>query len=138
MPVKLRVYESLFVPMAKWSMLMTGNYRCVTDGGVRPIAQAVHDDLDLSREIYAHIDAIAQALGAEASDLVRFEKYAKAATGLLKPSSAARAILAGNTIERVDLLIQQVAQSLGRPHPEIDRTVARIDAAIQRENKSAA
>ena len=26
-PVKLRIYDSLFVPMAKWSMLLTGNYQ---------------------------------------------------------------------------------------------------------------
>src|SRR6185437_14050186 len=28
-PVKLRVYESVFAPLAKWSMLLTGNYRCI-------------------------------------------------------------------------------------------------------------
>src|SRR5882757_9693557 len=31
-PVKLRVHQSLFVPFAKWAMLLTGNYRCVTAG----------------------------------------------------------------------------------------------------------
>ena len=29
LPVKLRVHESLFVPLAKWSMLLAGNYRSV-------------------------------------------------------------------------------------------------------------
>ncbi len=29
LPVKLRVHDSIFVPLAKWSMLMAGNYRCV-------------------------------------------------------------------------------------------------------------
>jgi ketopantoate reductase PanE/ApbA-like protein len=29
-PVKLKVFASLFVPLAKWSMLLTGNYRCIT------------------------------------------------------------------------------------------------------------
>jgi hypothetical protein len=28
-PVKLKVHDSLFVPLAKWPMLMTGNYRCI-------------------------------------------------------------------------------------------------------------
>ena len=32
LPVKLRVYDSLFVPLAKWAMLLAGNYRCVTPG----------------------------------------------------------------------------------------------------------
>ena len=30
LPVKLRAYNSLFVPLAKWAMLLAGNYRCVT------------------------------------------------------------------------------------------------------------
>src|SRR3546814_181168 len=50
-PVKLRVHDSLFVPLAKWSMLLTGNYRCITAGAPRPIREAVHADLDRSRAI---------------------------------------------------------------------------------------
>src|SRR5688572_3295721 len=30
LPVKLKVHESLFVPLAKWAMLLAGNYRCIT------------------------------------------------------------------------------------------------------------
>src|ERR1044071_9849435 len=30
LPVKLRVHDSIFVQLAKWAMLLTGNYRCVT------------------------------------------------------------------------------------------------------------
>jgi len=29
LPVKLKVFDSLYVPLAKWSMLITGNYRCI-------------------------------------------------------------------------------------------------------------
>ena len=39
-PVKLRVFDSLFVPLAKWSMLLTGNYRCITRDAARPIREA--------------------------------------------------------------------------------------------------
>src|SRR5207248_328926 len=28
LPVKLKVHESVFVPLAKWAMLLAGNYRC--------------------------------------------------------------------------------------------------------------
>ena len=36
LPVKLKVHDSIFVPLAKWAMLLAGNYRCVTkDGGDR-------------------------------------------------------------------------------------------------------
>ena len=33
LPVKLKVYDSIFVPLAKWAMLLAGNYRCVTKDG---------------------------------------------------------------------------------------------------------
>jgi len=129
-PVKLRVFDSLFVPMAKWSMLMAGNYRCVTDVGTRSISEAVHSDIELSRIIFEQIDDLARTLGASENDLVPFEKYAKASKNLLKPSSVARAIMAGAPVERVDKLIQVLAQEFGRSHREIDKTVARIDAAL--------
>ncbi|HSN22489.1 MAG TPA: 2-dehydropantoate 2-reductase N-terminal domain-containing protein, partial [Usitatibacter sp.] len=29
LPVKLKVHDSVFVPLAKWAMLLAGNYRCV-------------------------------------------------------------------------------------------------------------
>jgi len=42
LPVKLKVHDSVFVPLAKWSMLMAGNYRCVQTEEMRPIKDAVH------------------------------------------------------------------------------------------------
>jgi hypothetical protein len=44
-PVKLKVFDSLFVPLAKWSMLLTGNYRCITPHEPQSIRDAVHGDL---------------------------------------------------------------------------------------------
>lgn len=130
-PVKLKVHDSLFVPFAKWSMLLTGNYRCVLPDGVRPIREAVHSDLELSRSIYGFVDALVVRLGADADNLVPFEKYAKAAEGLVKPSSAARAIAAGAPmIERVDRLVFEVGRALGMQNDEIDRVVATVDQAI--------
>ena len=138
-PVKLRVFDSLFVPFAKWSMLLTGNYRCVLNAGVRPIKEAVHSDLDLSRSIFEHVDAIVRELGADAADQVPFDKYANAANGLLKPSSAARAIDGGTPyIERVDLLVKLVADQIGMGHPEIDAVVATIDARLEQNRVAAA
>ncbi len=137
-PVKLRVFESLFVPLAKWSMLLTGNYRCVTAGEGRAIKDAVHQDLEESREIYAWVDELARKLGADPADQVPFEKYANAAQNLIKPSSAARAIYSGATrIERVDKLVQQVAASLGMTHPSVDATVEIVDHKLY-ENSSIA
>jgi hypothetical protein len=127
-PVKLKVFDSLFVPLAKWSMLLTGNYRCITLHEPRSIRDAVHADLKLSQSIYNHVDAIARRLGADPNDQVPFEKYAKAAESLLKPSSAARALAAGAPfIERVDLLVKLISHQLGMPNAEIDRTVEIVD-----------
>jgi hypothetical protein len=132
-PVKLKVHESLFVPLAKWSMLLTGNYRCITRGDAVSIRDAVHGDLEKSRAIYEHVDAMVRRLGADPADQVPFEKYAKAAENLLKPSSVARAVVAGHSmIERVDKLVQLIGRSLGMEHPAIDETVATVDAAVAR------
>ncbi len=91
LPVKLRVYDSIFVPLAKWAMLMTGNYRCVQEDAARSIKEAVHSNLDDSKEVYDWVHDLCQKLGADAADMVPFEKYANAAQGLSKPSSAASA-----------------------------------------------
>ena len=138
-PVKLKVFDSLFVPLAKWSMLLTGNYRCITAGAPRPIREAVHDDLEKSRAIYAHVDALARRLGADPADQVPFEKYARAAESLLKPSSAARAVAAGApAIERVDRLVQLIGRTLGLEHPEIDKVVATVDARLAENQRMSA
>jgi hypothetical protein len=130
-PVKLKVFDSAFVPLAKWSMLLTGNYRCITLHEPQSIRDAVHGDLKLSRSIYEHVDAIARRLGADPQDQVPFEKYAKAAESLLKPSSAARAVSAGAPfIERVDLLVKLISHQLGAPNGEIDRTVQIVDQKL--------
>jgi hypothetical protein len=127
-PVKLKVFDSLFVPLAKWSMLLTGNYRCITPQEPQSIRDAVHGDLKRSQAIYEHVDAIARRLGADPADQVPFGKYAKAAESLLKPSSAARAVASGAPfIERVDLLVKLIAHQLGMPSAEIDNTVGIVD-----------
>ncbi|MBI6630624.1 ketopantoate reductase family protein [Pontibaca salina] len=137
-PVKLRVFDSLFVPFAKWAMLATGNYRCITPDGPRAIKDAVHGDPAKSKEIYGFVNDLVVKLGADPEDLVPFEKYAKAAENLLKPSSAARAVYAGaQNIERVDKLIQLVAKASGVAHPEIDATVALVDSKLAENAKAA-
>jgi hypothetical protein len=130
-PVKLKVFDSLFVPLAKWSMLLTGNYRCITPHEPRSICDAVHSDLKLSQSIYDHVDSLALRLGADPKDQVPFEKYAAAAKSLVKPSSAARAVANGAPfIERVDLLVKLISNQLGMPNAEIDRTVQVVDQQL--------
>ncbi|MEZ5930740.1 MAG: 2-dehydropantoate 2-reductase N-terminal domain-containing protein [Alphaproteobacteria bacterium] len=130
-PVKLRVFDSLFVPFAKWSMLLTGNYRCITGDTPIAIRNAVHGDLETSERIYGFVDAITRRLGADPADQVPFEKYAKAAESLAKPSSAARAVANGAPmIERVDMLVQLIGRGQDMRDPAIDRTVATVDEAL--------
>jgi hypothetical protein len=130
-PVKLKVYDSLFVPMAKWSMLLTGTYRCITPQEPQSIRDAVHGDLKVSQSIYEHVDGVARKLGADPQDQVPFAKYAKAAESLLKPSSAARAVAAGAPfIERVDLLVKLISHHLGMPNADIDATVQVVDQKL--------
>ena len=139
LPVKLKVHESIFVPLAKWAMLITGNYRCVQKDAARSIKEAVHSDLEASRQIYNWVCALCVALGAAPGDMVPFEKYANAALGLVRPSSAARALFAGApNIERVDRLVQRIAAQKGLRSASVDETVALVDARLEQNRKQAA
>jgi hypothetical protein len=139
LPVKLKVHDSIFVPLAKWSMLLAGNYRCVQKDGVRTIREAVHTDLEASRAVYNWVAELCKKLGADEKDLVPFEKYAKAAESLQSPSSAARALAAGApNIERVDRLVQIIAKQKGMQNAELDRTVAFVDEWLEKNRRKAA
>ncbi len=139
LPVKLKVHESIFVPLAKWAMLLAGNYRCVQDNGVRSIRDAVHSDLAASRAVYDWVVALCVALGADEKDLVPFEKYASAALSLPRPSSAARAVAAGAAnIERTDRLVQAIAAQKGLRNEVVDATIATIDRWLERNRRKVA
>jgi hypothetical protein len=139
LPVKLKVYDSIFVPLAKWAMLLAGNYRCVTKDGMRTAQEAVHSDIDTSRSVYNFVNDLVVELGANPSDLVPFEKYAAAAQSLVRPASAARALSNGAPyIERADKLVQLIARQKGLSHPVIDATVALVDSRLEANRKKAA
>jgi hypothetical protein len=139
LPVKLKVHDSIFVPLAKWAMLLTGNYRCVTKDGAIDIKDAVHRDVEESRSVYNFVRDLCIKLGAAPDDLVPFEKYAAAANGLTRPSSAARALNNGApNIERADKLVQGLAAQKGLRHPVIDATVALVDQRLAANRKAAA
>jgi hypothetical protein len=139
LPVKLKVHSSIFVPLAKWAMLLAGNYRCVTKDGPRTIREAVHTQIDEARSVYDFVVDLCVKLGASPGDLVPFEKYAAAAQGLSRPSSAARALFNGApNIERADKLVQLIGRQLGMTHEVIDTTVALVDAKLAANRKVAA
>ena len=138
LPVKVKVHDSLFVPLAKWPMLIAGNYRCIRPQDTITIRDAVHGDVARSRAIYDWVTEVCMELGAKAADLVPFDKYAKAAESLGKPSSAARALLSGALhIERVDSLVHSIATGLGKANDVLQEMVTLIDARLI-ENRIAA
>src|SRR3981189_2454661 len=137
LPVKLKVHDSVFVPLAKWSMLMAGNYRCIQKDGMRSIKDAVHTDLEASRAVCNWVPKLCISLGADEKDLVPFEKSAAAAQGLANPSSAARALFGGApNIERVDRLVQTVAAQEGMHLDALAEVVRLVDAKLESNRKA--
>ena len=139
LPVKLKAYDSIWVPLAKWAMLLAGNYRCITRDGMRTAQEAVHSNIEESRSVYNFVFDLCVKLGAKPSDLVPFEKYAAAAQSLSRPASAARALQNGApNIERADKLVQLIALQKGLRHPAIDAQVALVDERLAANRKKAA
>ena len=136
LPVKLKVHDSVFVPLAKWAMLLAGNYRCVQADGIRSIKDAIHGDIAQTRAVYDWVVGLCVSLGASRDDMVPFEKYANAAQSLGSPSSAARALAAGAPhIERVDRLVQSVGAQHGRRSAAVDEIVGLVDAWLVRNRR---
>lgn len=137
LPVKLKVHESLFVPLAKWSMLLTGNYRCVQKDGMISIKEAVHNDIELSRSVYNWVSEVCRAIGADRAAQVPFEKYASAAMGLTMPSSGARGLAAGaKFIERADALVRMIGAQKGMQHDAVDEAVGLVDIWLEKNRKA--
>jgi hypothetical protein len=138
LPVKLKVHDSVFVPLAKWAMLLAGNYRCIQREGIRPIKEAVHSDVAASRAVYDWVVKLCVSLGADSKDLVPFDKYAAAAQSLVTPSSAARAVAAGApNIERTDRLVKAIGAQKDMRLAEVDEIVATVDARLEANRKAA-
>jgi hypothetical protein len=139
LPVKLKVHDSIFVPLAKWAMLLAGNYRCITKDGMRTAQEAVHSDIATARSVYNFVNDLCIKLGARPEDLVPFEKYAAAAQSLTRPASAARALQNGAPfIERADKLVQLIAKQKGLSNPAIDAQVALVDTRLEANRKKQA
>lgn len=131
--VRLRPHSSRLVPLAKWPMLITGNFRCITDGAPISIGEAVGSNPQEARELYDWIAELCLKLGAEQSIMIPFDTYRNAAEGLTLPSSVARGLFGGATdVERVDVLIRTLASRRGMSHPALDRIVADVSAILTR------
>src|SRR5947207_228023 len=110
---------------------MAGNHRCIQAMEIISSKDAVHANVDKSREVYNWVWKLCTALGAQDDDMVPFEKYAKAAEGLGKPSSAARALFGGaEHIERVDCLVRRIAGQQGLQSDALDEIVRLVDQRL--------
>jgi len=129
--VRLVPHPSRLVPLAKWPMLITGNFRCLGKEAPISIRDAVCRDVTQSRDLYEWVQGLCEGLGVESSTLVPFEAYRAAAEGLTLPSSLARGLHAGATaVERVDRLIQALALHDDQSNPILDRIVEDVDARL--------
>jgi hypothetical protein len=136
LPVKLKLHDSIFVPLAKWAMLLAGNYRCITASGMRTAQEAVYSNIDESKAIYNAVNDLCISLGAAPTDLVAFEKYAAAAQSLTRPSSAARALQNGaKNIERADKLVQLIGRQKGKVNSAIDAIVMLVDERLEKNRQ---
>lgn len=138
--VRLIAHHHPLVSMAKWPMLITGNFRCWSSNGVVSIADAVHADLKSSAEIYAWTSAVCRELcvaaGIHDVPLVPFDRYAEAAHSLSLPSSLARGLSNGvPRVERVDKLLRTLAMSFDMQNTILDIIVSDVDRALA-ENES--
>ena len=134
--VRLVAHSDPLVSMAKWPMLIAGNFRCWKSHGPISIADAVHADLYQSRFIYEWVGELCTALAREADlpapALVPFERYAQAAKSLTLPSSLARGLAAGATrVERVDLLLHGLADQRGLGNPVLNIIVDVVSQSLQ-------
>ena len=139
LPVKLKVYDSLFVPLAKWAMLLAGNYRCVTKDGMRTAQEAVHSDIETSRSVYNFVVDLCVKLGAKPEDMVPFERVRRGGAIADPPGlGCARLQNGAPNIERADKLVQLIAAQRGLHNAAIDAQVALVDARLEANRKKAA
>jgi hypothetical protein len=127
LPVTIKNYLSPWISVSKFPMLIAGNYRCISNGALRSISDAVQQDLKLSEAIYLEVANGLRALGAPRSCIVPFKNYSLASTDLTSPSSVARALISGRKIERTDKLLQHIFHAYQLPCVEIDKIVGQID-----------
>ena len=136
--IKLVPHESPYVPLAKWPMLITGNFRCIGPTNAKTIRSAVWDDLERSRSIYEWVTELCQKLVVSIDKycdlskvLIPFDRYADAAQQLVYPSSVSRGLLNNATeVERVDRLIQGLARSLNAEDESLNSIVSLVDETL--------
>ena len=104
---------------------------------MRPIKDAVHSDLEASRAVYDWVvEAVRVAGRGREATWCRSRNTPTRRCRSPRPSSAARALANGApNIERVDRLVQTIAQSKGMQLDVVDQTVALVDGWLEKNRK---
>ena len=115
LPVKLKVHDSIFVPLAKWAMLLTGNYRCVTqDARDRHQGRGAPRPRRIALGLQLGVRSLREARRRPRTIWCRSRNTPPRRMDLVRPSSAARALFNGvPNIERTDRLVQLIAAQYG-------------------------
>ena len=141
LPVKLKVHDSVFVPLAKWSMLIAGNYRCVQKDGMRSIKDAVHGDLEASRAVYDWVvELCVDARRRAEPTSCRSRSTRRRRSRSSRPSSAARALVRrrARTSSASTAWCRRSPRSGASAIAVLDETVALVDARLELNRKKAA
>ena len=135
LPVKLKVHDSVFVPLAKWAMLLAGNYRCITKDGIRPIKEAVHSDLGgLARGLQLGGEALRAARrGRKGPGAVREVRGRRARPRAAPRRPRARSMPARPTSNGSTAWCRPSAEQKGMRLAAIDEIVALVDAKLEAE-----
>ena len=132
-PVYLNIIKTKFIIMAKWPMLICGNYRCVKNDKIISIYEAVNENKESSEKIYNDVVKLCLKLGAQEKTMVPFEHYFKRTKQLDAPSSIARAIdNKKNNIERFDKLLEIISLENGVKIKNLDIIIKTIDDRLEK------
>ena len=138
LPVKLKVHDSVFVPLAKWAMLLTGNYRCVTKDGPRSIKEAVHTDPRIAR-VYDWVRELCIKLGASPTISCRSRNTPPRRKGSCgRPRRRARCSPARRTSSASTGWCRPIAAQKGMRNAVVDETVALVDEKLTANRRAAA
>jgi len=129
LPVKLRVYDSIFVPLAKWSMHAGRQLTLRNKDGMRTSAGSVHATSRRRARSYNLVFEPGVSWVASPSDLVAVETYAAAAQRPVRRLRRPPLQTAPRTCERAESSYSLIA-SRGLSHPAIDAQVALVDERL--------
>ena len=137
--MKLKVHDSIFVPLAKWPMLIAGNYRCIRPDDMIPIKEAVHGDVGESRgDLRLGVGRCAPARRRTPPTWCRSRSTPRPPRASASPlPRRARCSAGAEHIERVDCLVRRIARQHGLQSDTLDEIVELVDERLGKNRQLA-